>query len=875
MHRWLIMTGLLTLVLTPGLRAQDARIEGSVVAAGSDRPLDAARLRLPGLDRETRSDADGHFLFREVPVGRWRLEAELSGHRPRGFTVEVPRAGVVRVVVELTPRVLGAETPSTGTVRGTVRTEGSLEPVPYATIETGPGERGVLADQRGFFVLADLPAGEAALRISAAGHRPASRRVEVPAGGTATLTIPLSPAPVELEGIEVEGTRGGVRREGPGPGFDRVDAGLIERLPAAAETDVIRSLQILPSVQPMSDFSSALYVRGGSSDQTLITLDGVPVFNPYHLGGIFSAVDPETVATVDVHPGALPAPLGDRLSGAVEIWTREGGKDRVRGQGGVSLISTRAGVDGPLGDGTFLLSLRRTYLDLLTGMADLAGFLEQPVPYHFTDAHLKLTRPMGSTGTLTGSFYVDSEELTNRDPTSTSEGPSEDDHFGWGSRVLSLGHRQLLGDHLLLETKAGFSSFRGEAEFFDARAVLGMEELQIFRTVRGRAYMRDAVAQAGLTGYGRSHRLRAGIRVDGYLLDYDVERSDGFYEDVLPPFRSRRTLTTVAAYLEDVWRPVDRVQARVGGRVLTGAGDVAWMPRLGLTVGLTSSLSLRVGGGAYAQALQSLRNEESHLSSFLAYDLLTPVDSLGFARSWDMVLGLEWRDDRTRIEADAYQKAMSDLPLPPLPSDPLEAPVIVTEGFLRGTGRTRGVEISARREWGQAGAVQLSYALSDGERTVDGVTWTPRQHRRHFIDLLATRSWGDGGSLSARVLAATGQPTTPVLGRFGDLEYDPIEDRYQEGFEGGFLLGRHNSRRLPGYWRVDVAARRDFQKRWFGREVTLTPYLQITNLFNTRNVLVARPQNNFYRPTGDEPGAELEYLPMIPILPTFGVEWRF
>lgn len=877
MHRSLIMTGVLTLVLglAPGLRAQDARIEGSVVAAGSDRPLDAARLRLPGLDRESRSDADGHFLFHEVPVGRWRLDAALSGYQSRGFTVEVPRAGVVRVVVELTPRVPDAETPSTGTVRGTVRTEGSLEPVPYATIETGTSERGVLADQRGFFVLPDLPAGEAALRISAAGYRTASRRVGVPAGGTAALTIPLTPAPVELEGIEVGGTRGGVSRESPGPGFDRVDAGLIERLPAAAETDVIRSLQILPSVQPISDFSSALYVRGGSSDQTLITLDGVPVFNPYHLGGIFSAVDPETVATVDVHPGALRAPLGDRLSGAVEIWTREGGKDRVRGQGGVSLISTRAGVDGPLGDGTFLLSVRRTYLDLLTGIADLAGFLEQPVPYHFTDAHLKLTRPLSSTGTLTGSFYVDTEELTNRDPTSTSEGPSEDDHFGWGSRVLSLGHRQLLGDHLLLEAKAGFSSFRGEIEFFDTRAILGMEELQTIRTVRGRAYMRDALVQTGLTWYGRSHRLRAGTRVDGYLLDYDVERSDGFYEDVLPPFRSRRTLTTVAAYVEDVWRPMDRVQARVGGRVLTGAGDVAWMPRLGLTVGLTSSLSLRVGGGAYAQALQSLRNEESHLSSFLAYDLLTPVDSLGFARSWDMVLGLEWRDDRTRIEADAYQKAMSDLPLPPLPSDPLEAPVIVTEGFLRGTGRTRGVEISARREWGQAGAVQLSYALSDGERTVDGVTWTPRQHRRHFIDLLAIRSWGDRGSLSARLVAATGQPTTPVLGRFGDLEYDPIEERYQEGYEGGFLLGRHNSRRLPGYWRVDVAARRDFQKRWFGREVTLTPYLQITNLFNTRNVLVARPQNNFYRPTGDEPGAELEYLPMIPILPTFGVEWRF
>lgn len=239
-------------------------------------------------------------------------------------------------------------------------------------------------------------------------------------------------------------------------------------------------------------------MRGGSSDQTLITLDGIPVFNPYHLGGIFSAIDPDAVATVDVHPGGLPASLGDRLSGAVEIWTREGGKDRIRGQGGVSLISTRAGVDGPLAGGTFLLSLRRTYLDLLTGVADLAGWLERPLPYHFTDAHLKLTRPVGSTGALTGSFYLDTEQLTNRDPTSVSSSPSDRDHFGWGSRVFSLGHRRTLGGSLLLETKAGFSSFRGEAEFFDVFTAPDLQELRTVRTVHGRTYMRDVVGQADL-----------------------------------------------------------------------------------------------------------------------------------------------------------------------------------------------------------------------------------------------------------------------------------------------------------------------------------------------------------------------------------------
>jgi hypothetical protein len=160
----------------------------------------------------------------------------------------------------------------------------------------------------------------------------------------------------------------------------------------------------------------------------------------------------------------------------------------------------------PVGDGTFLLSLRRTYLDLLTTVADWAGLLARPLPYHFTDAHLKVTRPVGATGTLTGSFYVDSEELTNRDPTATgSSDLGGDDHFVWGSRVFSLSHRQLLGERTLLEVRGAFSSFRGEVDFFDTRQVPGTRELQVVRTVEGRTYTRDALASAGITRYGRDH----------------------------------------------------------------------------------------------------------------------------------------------------------------------------------------------------------------------------------------------------------------------------------------------------------------------------------------------------------------------------------
>lgn len=86
------------------------------------------------------------------------------------------------------------------------------------------------------------------------------------------------------------------------------------------------------------------------------------------------------MASVEVHPGALPARLGDRLSGAVEIWTRDGGRDRVRTTGDVSLLSTRAAVDGPLPGGSVLLSVRRTYVDALSAAAHAFGLSDRSFP---------------------------------------------------------------------------------------------------------------------------------------------------------------------------------------------------------------------------------------------------------------------------------------------------------------------------------------------------------------------------------------------------------------------------------------------------------------------------------------------------------------
>ncbi len=752
---------------------------------------------------------------------------------------------------------------SFSTINGTVRVEGSREPVPYAVVQIPELRRSTVADERGYFALPSIPAGSYTVRATAPGFLPRERRVQVSSEGTTAVEFTLPQRAVALDPIEVRG-RASEPAAAVGPGPARLDASVVELVPALAEADVLRTLQTLPSVQASSDFSSALYVRGGSPDQNLILLDGAPLFNPFHLGGVFAAVDPDAIATMDVYAGAFPARLGGRLSSIVELWTRDGGRDRIRSQGSVGLISARASVDGPLpgGDGSFLLSARRTYLDLFTDAAAAVGLIEKPLPYGFTDAHLKLTHDVGKLGRVSASFYTDDEELLDY-----AERPGErDDRFAWGSRAASLHYRQPIGGSLLATFRAAYSSFGSTVDFFEGA---GAAE---FRTIDSDAKLRDVLAAAELTWYRRTHEVRAGIQADWYRFDYDVRREPvGFFAELFPEFRRTDRLQTTEAFLEDEWRPTDALGLRVGVRVLH-AGEVGTevLPRIGARYALTPQLALTVGAGRYAQALHSLRDEESLAASYLAYDLLVAANrELGLATGEDLVLGAEWANAGTSVRVDGYAKRLHNLALPPLPSEPFEAPVLVADGFRAGEGSAQGLELLARHETGWGG-IQASYALSSADREVAGERFTPRFHRRHVLDALAFRTLGERGRLTARLVLGSGQPYTPVVGAFQPLEYDPAQGAFTRDFRGSFLLGEPNSERLPGYWRLDVGARRSYTRRWFGRPTTITPFAQIVNVLNTRNVLIAEP--TFFGETG---GNELEFQPQLPFLPTFGVEWKF
>src|SRR6185436_17926305 len=128
------------------------------------------------------------------------------------------------------------------------------------------------------------------------------------------------------------------------------------------ESDILRAVRLLPGVNARNDFSVGMNVRGGESDQNLVLLDGFPIYNPFHMGGLFGAFVEPMVDRVDFLTGGFPAQYGGRLSSVLDVHSREELRPDVHGRADVSLIATTLALGGGVqgGLGSWNVALRRT-----------------------------------------------------------------------------------------------------------------------------------------------------------------------------------------------------------------------------------------------------------------------------------------------------------------------------------------------------------------------------------------------------------------------------------------------------------------------------------------------------------------------------------
>jgi len=247
-------------------------------------------------------------------------------------------------------------------VHGRITELGSPDPVEDAQVQVEGTTLTAISDSKGNYRI-NLQAGYSILVFSGDGYSPRKKKVSIRPGHDLELNVSLEKVDFTSEAVVVTAKKD----------VDQVVSNTltqqeIKKIPGTTG-DALRAVQDLPGVAAINDFSSQLVVQGGGPNDNLYLLDNIPWPTPFHFGGIVSTVDSDLVSSVELNGAGFGAKWGDYMDSVLDVKTRAGQSDRLHMTADINLLMSQILLEGPLGlgDATFTLTGRRSYIDLLLG----------------------------------------------------------------------------------------------------------------------------------------------------------------------------------------------------------------------------------------------------------------------------------------------------------------------------------------------------------------------------------------------------------------------------------------------------------------------------------------------------------------------------
>jgi len=740
-------------------------------------------------------------------------------------------------------------------IRGFVVDGASGEPLPSASVVIEGTRYGVMTNSDGYFVLHHAKSGLIALSISYLGY--SSLRTEIPAqidDNAKPLRFELQRKGVVLKEMVIRASKTEAEevRQSPRVSTVPVEAKLIKAMPSlGAEMDVLRALQSIPGVKASSDISSALHVRGGSPDQTLILMDHTVVYNPSHLFGLFSTFNADAVKHIDLIKGGFPAEFGGRSGSVLEVITNEGNRKQNQGLVTVGLISAKAAYEGPLpaNRGSYAFSGRRTYFDPMLAAVREAADIDLP-SYYFYDVNGKINLDLTDRTTLTMAGYAGDDILK------FNFGPSDERlffHLKWGNKTFSTRLRHALNRDLYFSGSVAVSKYTSEWGMNDSIVTLD-EAVDRLSDV---AYKAD-VEYHGIP----DHRIKTGVWVSRYGIRFKEWNTDLVYVDV-----DARTLN-YSLYAQDHWRvnPYLELQLGLRGYYHEAGAHRSLDPRISAVMHYDDRRRFKLGIGRYTQWMNLMTFGEG----FANFDTWFPIDeSMNPSHSDQIVAGFEWdREDGYEFTTEGYYTEMSGV----ASFNPMvDRGDQLTDAFVTGRGFAYGWEAMLQKKMGDVTG-WVGYSLSWTKRRFpntginSGEWFYPKWDRRH--DFVATTVYplNERWDLSGSWRYNTGQGYTQGLGmytvRFAELSPDDFAN-----YNRTVLPGSKNNYRYPADHRLDLTA--TYKHRFLGSESYPAKLV-----FSIYNVYSRRSYWMRYFDTNKNP-VEVTDVKLLPILPLVSYEVRF
>lgn len=655
--------------------------------------------------------------------------------------------------------------------------------------------------------------------------------------------------------------------------IEMMNSSTVERLPSLlGEQDIIRAIQLLPGITANVEGSSEMNVRGGSPDQNLILMDGVPLYNSSHLFGMYSSFNPLIVSEATVYKGAFPSSYGGKLSSVIDVRTRDPRLDKFAGDIDLGITSVKGALDIPLLDGksSMMIAGRRTFYDLLSktfgqGESELVNFYSANLSWKF--------RPDPKNNFRLNIF-------------------AEGDYMGlkehdWGSRISEVKKSQKAGS--LSWTRVISEQMTNSALlWFSNYAADLTEEKRIPNSLSYRYEFRAPIRDIGFKNIlnwqiDTSWNITGGVEYGYHSFEAGRFHGDEDGENFNHISYSRLMAHELSTFFSGKWESgALRLEAGLRNNIYRTNREtyISLEPRINGYYGVSEETTLKWGYARMTQPVHRLMNSGlgMPLDIFMSSSEFTApqqahIFSFGMAK--DFYLG---RDLYT-FSGDAFYKKMNKIISFNDGYDTRSVIYNANGGAFRadnildaltiGEGKSLGAEIMAEKKTGSLNG-WLSYTWSKTDNRYDelneGQWFSALQDRRHVFNLFAniniTRRW----HFSLTYMFLSGQPVNIPAYIFPSMEIGAdnglvISDtHYMYGHEG------RNSSRMKDFHKVDVNTGINYTMGNAKGQINIGLY----NALNRRNA------SFYYLGTSSEDRTPVvKSVSMFPIMPSISFRLQF
>jgi hypothetical protein len=699
----------------------------------------------------------------------------------------------------------GSPTTLTGLIRSESRAVGE------ASIQVEKLRLGTATNSNGAYSII-LPAGRHELLIRCIGMQTTTKNIILYGDGILDIDLQEEVKNLNEVVVSAEGTS---NVKSATLGVTKLNINEIKYIPTVfGEADVLRAVLTLPGVKSVGEASTGFNVRGGAADQNLILYNDVTIYNPSHFFGFFSAFNSETISNVELYKSTIPAKYGGRLASVLQVTSKEGNAEKIKGSAGIGLVTTRFNVEGPIAKGktTFVAGGRTTYSNWLFKLLP-EEFKNTKASFY--DVNLNANHQFNQRNSLSLTGYISHDDSNL----------NTDTIFRYNNRNISLKYHHDFGNNLTSSFTLGLDHYDYDNRYDKDPSVAYKLAFANDQRVLNMDFIYSPNAE---------HTFNFGLHTINYNIKPGQLTKGNALSEILPVSVQEEHAQETALYLEDQYKINPKLSVTAGLRyslfnylgphdvrqyrssvprnatnatdtISHGSGDLintyhGLDLRLSARYSITDDFSIKTGFTTTRQFIHMLSNTVA-ISPTDIWKLSDPNIKPQLSQQVSLGLYKNFYNNLIEVSIEGYYKKIQNYLDYKSGAKLLANEHIETEVFTT-RGKAYGSEIMIRKAKGNFNG-WMSYTYSRtllktadpqaGERINDGQYYPANYDKPHDFTFAGNQKFTRRFSISLNMTYSTGRPVTVPIGIF------------YYGGEQKTLYSARNGYRVPDYFRTDLS----------------------------------------------------------------------